>query len=106
DGWTAGHVDFHELPLRDKREEATVRRPERVLRAVGTGQRLRNERIERPDPQQVATISTCRHEREVTTVWRQHEASRRRGLPCQNVLRWQNRCAICLCFNRRSAEKQ
>src|SRR5947209_9861250 len=53
----AGGFDPLHLPLDPESDKAAVRRPERKIgRALGTGQGMRRDRIERADPQHPAAV--------------------------------------------------
>ena len=51
-----GHVDFLQLPVGEKREEASVRGPERGASPLGPRQRLRVGGFKRPDPEPVLAL--------------------------------------------------
>lgn len=76
-GRSTRNIDLLELPAREKSDEAAVGRPEGRRSAVSSGERLRGERVQRADPQEICSVRVRGHKGDPTAIGRDCQGRRR-----------------------------
>src|SRR5262249_62394803 len=83
--------ELPELPVGEKRDEAAVGRPERLIGACGARQRTRRQRREIAKPELPFAVAGNADKCQVTAVRRDCQERRERGQ--RRAIRWRDRVA-------------